>query len=255
MATMGKREKERIEKLVKELQENFSNDKFEELIYELSPVLYVFSKKYHIKDMTWEDIKQELLLSVYNSLPKYDSDKSKYITFITTVFSNKMKKLLSSAFQLKNAIENFNEKLYENMPAKTVGVLKKLILSEDILKRLQQIQNRCSKLEFSVLYCLLLGMSYKQIAKHLKIKIKSVDNAVQRAFTKLQDIDITVSVIRGYDEKQYRYWYSKLPSSIERRKFINSKKPKLSKEEKQKRNLRHREKMEEMRNSLFDKYL
>lgn len=130
-----------------------------------------------------EDFISEGFLALLNAIRTYEEDKGSFGTYANVCIDNRMKNALGKARRSLILSEEFDpEKVKEQSPGADELVIEKENRAE-ILKKIGKI---LSEREFRVFEMYLDSFSYRQIAARLNISIKSVDNALSRARSKLK---------------------------------------------------------------------
>ncbi len=141
--------------------------------------------------MDFDDLVQEGSLGLLDAISGFDPERDvKFSTYAKTCIRNKILKAVEKATSLKEG------KGIKNVP---LDLLKDegsdltpesiLIGKENLFAVMEDVKKTLSPLEREVLFLHLSGMDYQQIAKHLDIKEKSVDNALQRVRKKLKSLN------------------------------------------------------------------
>ncbi len=142
-----------------------------ELVSRLLPSIRLYS--HHFDSSISEDLLQEGLLGALGAISDYQRDKGRASTFIIACAKNKM----------LSAVKRFD------FPQETAELSEEVADTEPSIKYapLYDAIERClTSLEKQVVWCSLMGLSYRSTAERLGINVKSVDNAMQRARRKLR---------------------------------------------------------------------
>ena len=133
-----------------------------------------------------DDAGQEATIALYNAIKTYDPQKSSFSTFATLCIKRAV-----IAFARKNgAQKNIPDELLSSLDNAEISdnttpeVI--FIEKEDYDTLTQNIKVELSSMEYDVLQLFLAGMSYSEIAKHLSITDKAVDNSLSRIRKKLK---------------------------------------------------------------------
>ena len=148
-----------------------------------------------------EDIIQEGMIGLYKAVVDYQFDKNtSFRGFAELCITRQIISAIKAATRKKhiplNTYISFNRPAYESETGLTlIDVLSStrisdpeevLIGRENYAAVADSIEHSLSKLERDTLGLYLYGYSYQQIAEHLQVTTKSVDNAIQRVKKKLE---------------------------------------------------------------------
>ena len=148
-----------------------------------------------------EDIIQEGMIGLYKAVVDYQFDKNtSFRSFAELCITRQIISAIKAATRKKhiplNTYISFNRSVYEGETERPlIDVLTStrisdpeevLIGRENYAAVADSIEHSLSKLERDTLGLYLYGYSYQQIADHLQISTKSVDNAIQRVKKKLE---------------------------------------------------------------------
>ena len=131
-----------------------------------------------------EDLVQEGFLGFMNAVSAYNPEKNtKFSTFAEVCITNKMKTALMKI--KKNNMDSIEDidmsgEQYSETPES------QLMLRESVREIYDILSSKLSKREWDVFHLFVSGETYEQISVQLGIKIKAVDNAVQRIRRKLK---------------------------------------------------------------------
>lgn len=148
-----------------------------------------------------EDIIQEGMIGLYKAVVDYQFDRhTSFRGFAELCITRQIITAIKAATRKKhiplNTYISFNRSVYEGENERPlIDVLTStrisdpeevLIGRENYAAVADSIEHSLSKLERDALGLYLYGYSYQQIADHLQITTKSVDNAIQRVKKKLE---------------------------------------------------------------------
>jgi len=148
-----------------------------------------------------EDIIQEGMIGLYKAVMDYQFDRpASFRGFAELCITRQIITAIKAATRKKhkplNSYISFNRSVYEGETERPlIDVLTStrisdpeevLIGRENYAAVADSIEHSLSKLERDALGLYLYGYSYQQIADHLEITTKSVDNAIQRVKKKLE---------------------------------------------------------------------
>ena len=148
-----------------------------------------------------EDIIQEGMIGLYKAVVDYQFDKNaSFRSFAELCITRQIISAIKAATRKKhvplNTYISFNRPAYESENERPlIDVLTStrisdpeevLIGRENYAAVADSIEHSLSRLERDTLGLYLYGYSYQQIADHLQVTSKSVDNAIQRVKKKLE---------------------------------------------------------------------
>ncbi len=143
-------------------------------------------KLFKVGYLDTDDLLQEGMLGFLSAVQTYSSDKGVPFSAYAAVCINNG--IYSAARKTKK--EQFIERDIDvdTVNAETLNPLDKVENGEELSFVLFQCENELSKLERSVVFCQMSGLSYEETSEKLGISVKAVDNALQRARKKLKRI-------------------------------------------------------------------
>lgn len=180
-------------KLGDETAENQIFERYKDLVTKIS-------RGYFIVGGDIEDLIQEGMIGLYKAVKGYNSQKeASFKTFAVLCIKHQIQSAIKKALAEKNkplssavSLQSF-DKTSENMdylPLELVLEItpaERAIDKENFFALKQSIKNCLSTLEIKILNQYLQGYSYKEIATHLNISQKSIDNALTRIKSKLKN--------------------------------------------------------------------
>lgn len=130
-----------------------------------------------------DDLMQEGLMALVSAITTYDlSSVTKFSTYAYVCINNRMKSFISRniscAGRIDYQIEEYSEVSPENI----------LLEKEKIEQFAQIITRHLSDSEWRIFRLYLKGSTYDNMARHLNITTKAVDNAMQRVRRKLKRV-------------------------------------------------------------------
>ncbi len=148
--------------------------------------LIVFSAKSYLPQQYVDDAVQEATISLYSAIKNYDLQKSSFKTFASLCIKRSV-----IAFARKNGAKGIiPDEMLSSLEEANISSLDTpediIIEKEDYDNFKETITFKLSNMEYEILQLFLMGMSYSDIAKHLSITEKSVDNALSRIRKKLK---------------------------------------------------------------------
>lgn len=155
-----------------------------------------------------KDLQQEALFGFTNAINRYrDEDKASLKTFMSLCIERRLKNSILKASRKKNQLFNKAlslEHIYgtnDNTLGDTISdnnqnnPLTKLTSKERYDDLVNNILSSLSKKEKDVLYLMIDGFNYTQIASILDVSAKSIDNTISRIKQKVKEI-IAISDIK-----------------------------------------------------------
>ncbi len=133
-----------------------------------------------------DDLLQEGMLGFISAVRNYSAEKGVPFSAYASVCINNG--VYSAARKTKG------EPVFEqgvditNVNTEVINPLNKIEDGEELSFVLFQCENNLSKLERSVVFCQMSGLSYEESSKKLGVTVKQIDNALQRARKKLKRI-------------------------------------------------------------------
>ena len=143
----------------------------------------------HCSDV--EDLTQEGMLAFYKAVDSFDFEKgAKFSSYADVCVTNRIKTIAAGLAKL-NA-ERADEDPAENEIAVSEESPEKICVDkENSINFNKEIFSVLAPMEIKVFELYLDGMSYKNMAEHLGVSEKSVDNAVFRIRKKLKNLLLT----------------------------------------------------------------
>ncbi|MDE7281169.1 MAG: sigma-70 family RNA polymerase sigma factor [Ruminiclostridium sp.] len=144
------------------------------------------ARRFNNKYVEYEDLVSEGFLGLLNAIRSYDPNKGSFAALVSACVNNKMRSAITKSFDshLKMSLD---EALIEDISDNNPYTEDLIILKEQNNEMLKQVGELLSPREKEAFYLYLSAYSYNQIAEKLGISVKSVDNAISRAKTKLRD--------------------------------------------------------------------
>lgn len=176
----------------------------------------------YITSFTKEDFIQEAHLAFLIYLPRYNPEKAPAFTYFYYVVKSHFLTLLNKDQNTKNGInritgsleyltgdkndiemhEIIGRNLLTEMNEFNASTENAVISNENINEMYMFMEERCSKLEQSILHFRILGYSYEEISEELEIPYKSVDNALHRTRKKYGIFKEDMEKIEEFNEKK-----------------------------------------------------
>jgi RNA polymerase sporulation-specific sigma factor len=158
-----------------------------ELVSRYLPTVEIIANK--ISPAAFEDLRQEGLMALLKAIQSYRSGlKASFSTYASVCIRNRMlstlkKNSLSGAADISEIPDD------ELSELTSLGVPEDIVIeSEETWELSEIVFSVLSETERRVFELYLAGMSYEMIGARLGMKVKAVDNAMQRARHKLKSL-------------------------------------------------------------------
>ena len=156
------------------------------LINRYMPFILKVAKKYSVSGLEPEDLIQEGILAVFSAVKAYDSEKSKFSTFVALCVN----RAIMGQFKATCTVSRIPDVLItpiDDVEITDLNNPETIVIDKESYERFKdKICENLSKLEFKVLKDFIDGYSYADIAQRLSISVKSVDNSLKRIRSKLK---------------------------------------------------------------------
>ncbi|MFO7815984.1 MAG: sigma-70 family RNA polymerase sigma factor [Halanaerobiales bacterium] len=177
----------------------------EYLINKNMDIVYAKAKYFFIKGLDKEDVIQEGMLGLFKAIRDYQSDREASFRGFSQLCvhrqlisaikrANRQKhQPLNNSTSINKTYDYDNESgrsFSEILPDKKKKLEDQFVYKEIIDLVFKEIEKDLTKLEKEVFYEYLDDRTYKEISEKLDINVKTVDNALQRARKKIEDIKI-----------------------------------------------------------------
>ncbi len=171
-------------------------------------IVYAKARFFFIKGLDREDVIQEGLVGLYKAVRDYREDRAASFRGFAQLCihrqlvsaikrANRQKHIpLNSSTSIDKSID-FGEgtrSFKEILPNKNENVEEKYIYQEQLRILFVIIDEELTELEKEVFMQYLENKSYQEISANLKVNIKAVDNALQRARKKIEKIKQTYNM-------------------------------------------------------------
>lgn len=133
----------------------------------------------------YEELVSEGLDALISAASGFDPEKGKFSGFAGVCVSNRMKNVVSRADRRNSRFSELDDK---DIPDSSPTPEELVISRENAAEITERMKDLLTPLELSCIEGVILGMPYSEIAERLSVGVKSVDNAVTRARTKLRGI-------------------------------------------------------------------
>lgn len=170
-----------------ELAYNIMCSKYSSLIGKMAKNYYEKNKNVGID---YDDLYQEGLLALSNSLKDYDSSSSLFYTFFILCCKREMERLIKSSRRHKHMILNDSISLNESVKNVEDIFIEDIIsndfdmedyyISEDRCNKLYDFKYNLNNIEREIYELKLNNFSIKEISSLLDISYKKVDNSLQK---------------------------------------------------------------------------
>lgn len=189
--------------LVKKAKEG-DETSFEHIIKILEPDIYKLAKNYYIVGSDDQDVIQECRIGVWKAIKDFDENggmnfknfslnlccKRHLITAISHANTQKFR-LQNEAISLSAPVSHEGDDGVQTYADYIVDpdsdLTENYISQEEFSSNLDLVSNKLTKLEYSIFGQYAFSSSYKDIAKALGVKPKTVDNALMRIRKKAND--------------------------------------------------------------------
>lgn len=191
-----------VEEIIKQAQ---AGDKraIEFLIDQNMDIVYAKAKYFFIKGLDKDDVIQEGRVGLYKAIRDYKGDRrASFRGFSQLCVHRQLVSAIKKANRQKHIPLNTSTSLdktidYDDSRGRSFNEIlpdKDKNLEEDFIYRevlkviFNDIEKELTELELEVFFQYLDNKSYKEISEYLKVNIKTVDNALQRARKKIDEI-------------------------------------------------------------------
>ena len=162
-------------------------------------ILFI-AKKYYLNDGNNDDIVQEGMLGFLKAINTFDENKGNFYAHLRLLVEHQIINAVKKSNALKNTplndrynLNNQGELEIEDgdkvlgIPSDSLSPESSVLLEEDKREFDEIMSDKLSSFEKEVLQLYLSGFSYYDIIDKLNVSYKSVDNALSRVKTKLQN--------------------------------------------------------------------
>jgi len=160
------------------------------------------ARSYFLIGAEYDDLIQEGMIGLFKSIKDFKAgNETSFKSFAELCITRQIITAIKNATRQKhiplNCYISLNKQLYSNeetsyplfeiLKIKELNDPEQLVISGEEIKSIKEIFEKfLSKLETSVLSLYMKGKTYIEIARTLNLKVKSVDNALQRIKRKLE---------------------------------------------------------------------
>ena len=158
------------------------------------------AKKYYLNDGNNDDLVQEGMLGFLKAINTFDEHKGNFYSHLKLLVEHQIINAIKRSNTLKNTAlnERFNlnnqgeleiddDDKVLGIPNDTLSPENTILLEEDRRELDEIMSDKLSQFEKQVIELYLAGYTYDDIIKKLNVNYKSVDNALNRVKTKLQN--------------------------------------------------------------------
>ena len=191
-----------IDEVIKQAQRG-ENKAIEYLINQNMDIVYAKARYYFIKGLDKEDVIQEGMVGLYKAIRDYQKEREASFRGFSQLCvhrqlvsaikkANRQKHMpLNTSTSLDKSI-NFDDDngrcFKEILPDNSTHLEQNYIYREMLTIILEDLVEELTKLEWQVFTEYLEDKSYQEISNELNVNLKTVDNALQRARKKIENI-------------------------------------------------------------------
>ena len=195
-------QEQREEEIIKQAKKG-NKLAIEYLINQNMDIVYAKAKYFFIKGLDKEDVIQEGMLGLFKAIRDYRNDREASFRGFSQLCvhrqlisaikrANRQKhQPLNNSTSINKTYDYDNESgrsFSEILPDKKKKLEDQYVYKEIIDLVFKEIEKELTELEKNVFYEYLDDRSYKEISEKLNINVKTVDNALQRARKKIEEI-------------------------------------------------------------------
>ncbi|MFW6230357.1 MAG: RNA polymerase sporulation sigma factor SigH [Halanaerobium sp.] len=194
-------ETDSIEEVVKAAQDG-EVKAIEELIDRNMDIVYAKSRYFFIKGLDKDDVIQEGRVGLFKAIRDYKEDKEasfrgfaqlcihrQLVSAIKKANRQKHMPLNNSTSLDKSIDKGESKRTYNEVVSDDNHDLEKIFIYQEILNLIMgKIEKNLTQLEYRVFVKYLDNKTYQEISDELNVNLKSVDNALQRARKKVEEI-------------------------------------------------------------------
>lgn len=172
------------EQLVRCIPSAESGEAVAELVSRYTGLVLALAGKYS-GSADYEELVSDGLDALLAAAPKYSPDRGSFSSFMSVCISNRMKNTVQRAARRNERISELSD---EDIPDNSPTPEELVIINENAAEITERMKTLLSPMELGCIEGVIFGMPYSEIAERLSISVKSVENAVTRARTKLKGI-------------------------------------------------------------------
>ncbi|MFW5984706.1 MAG: sigma-70 family RNA polymerase sigma factor [Halanaerobiaceae bacterium] len=201
--------KQEKKKIIKKAQQG-NKSAIEYLIDQNMDIVYSKANYFFIKGLDKDDVIQEGMVGLYKAIRDYKFEKqSSFRGFCQLCIHRQLISAIKKANRQKHMLLNNSTSLdktldYDNdnqgrsfneiLPDKSENIEEKFIFREVLSLIFDDIKEELTELEREVFMHYLDSKTYEEISCSVGVKLKTVDNALQRARKKIEDIKINYDI-------------------------------------------------------------
>ncbi|MGM0602819.1 MAG: RNA polymerase sporulation sigma factor SigH [Bacillota bacterium] len=194
---------EKGEEEIIEMAQTGNNFAIEYLIDQNMDIVYAKAKFFFIKGLDRDDVVQEGRVGLYKAIRDFRREKGASFRGFSQLCvhrqlvsaikkANRQKHIpLNSSASLDKTLDYDNESgrsFNEILPDEGENLEKKFICQEILALIMKDLEKELTDLEWDVFMSYLESKSYQEISEELDVSVKTVDNALQRARKKIDDL-------------------------------------------------------------------
>ncbi len=174
----------------------------EELIDRNMDIVYAKSRYFFIKGLDKDDVIQEGRVGLFKAIRDYKEDKEasfrgfaqlcihrQLVSAIKKANRQKHMPLNNSTSLDKSIDKGESKRTYNEVVSDENHDLEKIFIYQEVLNLIMdKIEKNLTQLEYKVFVKYLDNKTYQEISDELNVNLKSVDNALQRARKKVEEI-------------------------------------------------------------------
>lgn len=181
------------------LAQQGNQNALEELIEKYSFLVNERCRKYYLPDGEWEDLRQEGLIGLYFALRDYRAEKEiPFSAFARMCIARAMIDAIRIATAQRKLPQGSWIPLHEVKSVEAVRQLtmdveewmynpERFVLHKEFIVEVKDyVQHHLTRMERMVMFCVLMGYSYRETGERVQRGIKSVDNSMRRIYRKLE---------------------------------------------------------------------
>lgn len=195
--------KEKSEEKIIEMAKAGNDLAVEYLIDQNMDIVYAKARFFFIKGLDRDDVIQEGRVGLYKAIRDFKKNKGASFRGFSQLCvhrqlvsaikkANRQKHMpLNTSASLDKSLDYGSETgrtFNEILPDKGENLEKKFICNEILTTIIEELSEELTDLEWNVFMLYLDSRSYREISVELDISVKTVDNALQRARKKIDDI-------------------------------------------------------------------
>lgn len=179
----------------------FGDEKaLDELYSKYKHNILLIAKKYYLNDGNNDDIVQEGMLGFLKAINTFDVNKGNFYSHLKLLVEHQIINAIKKSHTLKHTplnerynlnnqgeLEMGHDDKVLGIPNDTLSPESRVLLEEDKKELDEMMSGKLSQFEKQVIELYLSGYSYCDIIEKLNVNYKSVDNALNRVKTKLQN--------------------------------------------------------------------